>query len=73
MGASLTRYVDQIPKQIRGEVGPILKARDQRSCKEEIMESLQLAKLEHRDVQVLSGGELQRFALAVVAVQQADV
>ena len=67
------QYVDQIPKQVRGEVGAILQARDQRNCKPAIMQFLQLEKLENRDVQVLSGGELQRFALAVVAVQLADV
>ena len=38
-----------------------------------IMTELELKHVADRDVDMLSGGELQRFAIAVVAVQQADV
>lgn len=34
---------------------------------------LELKQVENRDINLLSGGELQRFALALVCVQQADV
>ena len=37
------------------------------------MTELDLHHVKNRDVEVLSGGELQRFAIAVVVVQQADV
>lgn len=40
---------------------------------DELIEELDLATVAERDVSVLSGGELQRFALAVTAVQSADV
>lgn len=33
----------------------------------------ELKQVENRDINLLSGGELQRFALALVCVQQADV
>merc|ERR1719282_666442 len=34
---------------------------------------LDLAKLEEREVKVLSGGELQRFAIAMVCIQEGDI
>ena len=38
-----------------------------------IMEVLELEQVKSRDINLLSGGELQRFAIALVCVQQADV
>ncbi|KAF1984662.1 ABC transporter family protein [Aulographum hederae CBS 113979] len=40
---------------------------------EEILDVLELRNVIDRDVTLLSGGELQRFAIATVCVQQADV
>jgi ATP-binding cassette subfamily E protein 1 len=37
------------------------------------MDRSELKQVENRDINLLSGGELQRFALALVCVQQADV
>lgn len=37
------------------------------------MSRAELKQVENRDINLLSGGELQRFALALVCVQQADV
>ena len=34
---------------------------------------MELAHVQERDVEVLSGGELQRFAIGVVVIQSADV
>lgn len=34
---------------------------------------LELEKLMERDIQELSGGELQRFAIAMCAIQEADI
>mmetsp|Transcript_22271 Transcript_22271/g.28489 ORF Transcript_22271/g.28489 Transcript_22271/m.28489 type:complete len:419 (-) Transcript_22271:341-1597(-) len=38
-----------------------------------MMKDLDLAHVQEREIEVLSGGELQRFAIAIVAVQKADV
>lgn len=38
-----------------------------------LTDRLELKQVENRDINLLSGGELQRFALALVCVQQADV
>jgi len=73
------QYVDHIPRAIRGSVGDILKAKDERSESEgwDVLDwATSEGELKHvmdREVGVLSGGELQRFAIAAVAVQQADV
>lgn len=38
-----------------------------------LIDRSELKQVENRDINLLSGGELQRFALALVCVQQADV
>ena len=40
---------------------------------EEIIDALDLRDVLDRDIENLSGGELQRFAIAVTAVQNADI
>ena len=40
---------------------------------EEILDVLELRHVLTRDIDKLSGGELQRFAIALVSVQKADV
>lgn len=67
------QYVDHIPRAIKGRVQDILKRKDERGVMEQMSDELELVKVADRDVAVLSGGELQRFALAIVAVQEADV
>lgn len=67
------QYVDNIPKAIKGKVGEILKNKCERDNFEEIVDALDLTDVLDRDIENLSGGELQRFAIAVVAVQKADI
>jgi ATP-binding cassette subfamily E protein 1 len=73
------QYVDHIPRAIRGKVGEVLKAKDERSELEgkDIFDwAITQAELKHlldRDIHILSGGELQRFAICAVAVQVSDV
>ncbi|KAI1721456.1 ABC transporter domain-containing protein [Ditylenchus destructor] len=69
------QYVDQIPRAIKEDalVSDLLKKQCQRDNLDEIVEQLELGKLLNRHVQELSGGELQRFAIAVAAVQNADI
>ena len=73
------QYVDHIPRAVRGLVGDILKKKDERTEKEGwdcFKWATEMGELTHvldRDVGVLSGGELQRFAIAAVAVQASDV
>jgi len=67
------QYVDRIPKQISGLVGEILERKDERKQKEQLCIELELTHLQTRDIKDLSGGELQRFAIAVLCVQEAQV
>jgi len=72
------QYVDQIPKAVKGTnraVGYQLTQRYQvdKERLEEIAETLELKQVWGRDIDLLSGGELQRFAIAMVCVQKADV
>lgn len=73
------QYVDHIPRAVRGQVGEILKQKDERTeiegwdCLDWATTEAELKHVMDREVGVLSGGELQRFAIAAVAVQQADI
>ena len=65
-------YADHIPRAVKGKVGDILKSKNERGKLDELMSELDLTHLPDRDVDMLSGGELQRFAIGVVATQNAD-
>lgn len=67
------QYVDQIPKAVKGSVQSMLDRKDETNSQEEFCEQLDLMSVRDRNVDELSGGELQRFACAVVCVQQADI
>lgn len=61
-------------RKLRGRVvGDVLRQRDQRNAMDELVERLELSNVLDREVQELSGGELQRFAICVVCCQDADV
>jgi ATP-binding cassette subfamily E protein 1 len=67
------QYVDHIPRAIKGIVGEILTEKNENENREYLIDILDLDNVLGRGIQDLSGGELQRFAIAVVAVQKADV
>lgn len=67
------QYVDHIPRAVKGIVQDILSAKDEKKNREQISNDLDLTKVQTRNINDLSGGELQRFAIAVVCVQEADI
>ncbi|EFX01682.1 rnase l inhibitor of the ABC [Grosmannia clavigera kw1407] len=70
------QYVDQIPKAIRGPIKSVQKLIESRATMDNLDDVLDVLELRHiydRDVTLLSGGELQRFAIGTVCVQKADV
>merc|ERR1719174_907163 len=67
------QYVDKIPKQIAGKVSDILDKKDDKKEKDRYNEELELVHLQDREIKDLSGGELQRFAIAILCVQECDV
>jgi ATP-binding cassette subfamily E protein 1 len=67
------QYVDKIPKVIEGKTGEILKKLDERGVFNTIVDELELGHLLDRDLDVLSGGELQRVAIATAIMRDASV
>ena len=65
--------MDSIPKKVKGKVGEIITKKDKLGRSEELKHSLELSKLYDRDVSELSGGELQRFAMMIVLIQDAQI
>ncbi|KAF3784106.1 ABC transporter E family member 2 [Nymphaea thermarum] len=67
------QYVDHIPKAVQGNVAQVLDQKDEKQMKAELCDELDLNQVIDRNVGDLSGGELQRFAIAVVAIQSAEI
>ncbi len=67
------QYVDKIPRVVKGVVGELLRKVDERGVISELRRLLELDAIWSRDISVLSGGELQRVAVAAVASRDADV
>jgi ATP-binding cassette subfamily E protein 1 len=65
--------VDQLRKAVKGTVQELLDKKDDHKIQDEICVQFDLDKVRHRNIDDLSGGELQRFACAIVCIQFADV
>ncbi len=67
------QYVDKIPKAISGKVSELLQKVDERDVLNKLLEELELKNIWDRPLDVLSGGELQRVAVAATISRDADV
>lgn len=68
------QYVDMIPRAITGTVASHLEKKSERKNLEQVCKVLDLTPaVLSRDVTELSGGELQRFAIGMVCVQNGDI
>ncbi|KAL0276447.1 UNVERIFIED_CONTAM: hypothetical protein PYX00_004019 [Menopon gallinae] len=67
------QYVDQIPKAVKGTVQQLLDKKDERKNQADICQRLELENIRDRSINDLSGGELQRFACAMVCIQDGDI
>lgn len=67
--------MDHIPKAIKGTatVSQMLNSKLELDNKEKMCNELELNHVLDREVSHLSGGELQRFAIAMSCIQKADV
>ncbi len=65
--------ITYIPKYIEGNVYDLLKKNDRRDRLDKISEDLNLTKILDRDISILSGGELQRVAIAAAYLKDGDV
>jgi len=66
------QYVDRIPKAVKGTVGDLVERNDESGTGRAIASSLGLLEIWDRSINILSGGELQRLAVAVACSKQAD-
>ncbi|KAK7498747.1 hypothetical protein BaRGS_00010124 [Batillaria attramentaria] len=67
------QYVDQIPKAVKGPVQMLLDKKDELKNQDDVCKQLDLMNVKGTNVEDLSGGELQRFAIAIVCIQKADI
>ena len=67
------QYVDKIPQVVKGKTGELLRKLDERGILDTIVDDLELGLLLDRDLDVLSGGELQRVAIATAIIRDAPV
>jgi len=66
------QMVDLLPKFVKGNVQKLMESIDERGVMEDVMDYLELRSILGRDVSKLSGGELQRVAIAAAALREAD-
>jgi ATP-binding cassette subfamily E protein 1 len=71
--SSKPQYVDKIPKAITGKVGDLLEKVDERKQLDPLADVFELKNIWERPLDVLSGGELQRVAVAAALSRDADV
>lgn len=67
------QFVDKIPKILNGVVGDIIRKKDHRNLAETLVPVFQLDGIMDRTIGVLSGGELQRFAILLTLLQNVNI
>ncbi len=67
------QYVDILPKVVKGKVGELLKKIDEKGKFDEVVEKLELKNILDRELSQLSGGELQRVAIAAAYLREGDI
>ena len=66
------QYIDKIPKIVKGKVGEVLRKIAKPEKLEQVVKMFELEHLLDREVSALSGGELQRLALAACLSREAN-
>jgi ATP-binding cassette subfamily E protein 1 len=67
------QYVDALPKVVKGIVRGLLEKVNETGRLEEVVHELQLSVSLDKDIDKISGGELQRAAIAAALLREADV
>ncbi|NLI62296.1 MAG: ribosome biogenesis/translation initiation ATPase RLI [Methanosarcinaceae archaeon] len=66
------QYVDLIPKVFKGKTKDLLKQADSGNRLDYFVERLELENILERNIENLSGGELQKVAVAACAIKESD-
>ncbi|MEK6808819.1 MAG: ATP-binding cassette domain-containing protein, partial [Nanoarchaeota archaeon] len=67
------QQVDLIPKTVKGRVGELLRKIDERGEVDTVVKQLQLKEILKNDITEISGGELQRVAIAGCVLKKANL
>lgn len=67
------QYVDQLPAAVKGEVRGLLEKADERGMLRQIIRDLELENTVDNDIGEISGGELQRVAIAATILHEGDI
>lgn len=67
------QQIDLIPKKIKGKVRDLLKKVDEKKELEKIAKQLEIEKILDNDIAKISGGELQRVAIAAAVLKKANL
>jgi ATP-binding cassette, sub-family E, member 1 len=67
------QYVDQIPKAVKGKVKELLRGVDKDGRWDEVIPRMNIEHVLERDLDQVSGGELQRIAISATLLKDADV
>ncbi len=66
------QYIEAIPRVYKGNVKELLERVDEKNALDEYIQKLKLENAIKRDISELSGGELQRVAIAACLLREAD-
>jgi len=66
------QMVDMLSKVVKGKVGGLLERIDERNKLDEISKALEIDQILDRNISKLSGGELQRIAIAAATLKDVD-
>ncbi|MFH1424235.1 MAG: ribosome biogenesis/translation initiation ATPase RLI [archaeon] len=67
------QYVDRIPKMFKGKVKDLLKKSDERKIYDKMVKELGMEAFLENDITEISGGELQKTAIAAAIMKNADI
>ncbi|MBN1503060.1 ribosome biogenesis/translation initiation ATPase RLI [Candidatus Woesearchaeota archaeon] len=67
------QHVDLIPKKFNGNVIDLLRKADEKKQADEIIRLLELEKIREHNIKNISGGELQRVAVAATVLKKANL
>ena len=67
------QHVDFIPKKTRGKVKQLLKKIDEKNKLEEVAKELEILDILDNSIDKISGGELQRVAIAATVLKKANL
>jgi len=70
--AQKPQYVDRIPKVFKGKVIDLLEKTDERKVLKELIEYFDIKSILDRNIEDLSGGELQRVSIVACLARDAD-